>query len=103
MKKMTIEKAKAELHAAMSGPAGRHWNYGPAVSTVLAALERAEQRIAELESRKVKLPESVINTVCLTAAEIHNFGRGVSDDRAQDIIDYIRLIAGADFEAGKHS
>jgi len=49
-------KKMTELHAAMSGPAGRHWNYGPAVSTMLAALERAEQRIAELESRKVKLP-----------------------------------------------
>lgn len=59
MKKMTIEKAKAELHAAMSGPAGRHGNYGPAVSTVLTALERAEQRIAELEARAltVNLPD----------------------------------------------
>jgi len=53
VKKMTIEKAKAELHAAMSGPAGRHWNYGPAVSTVLAALEHAEQRIAELEEHEL--------------------------------------------------
>ncbi len=53
MKKMTIEKAKAELHAVMSGPAGKQWNYGPAVSAVLAALEQAEQRIAELEARKL--------------------------------------------------
>ncbi|WPO97438.1 hypothetical protein SFA32_12540 [Buttiauxella sp. HR94] len=48
---MTIEKAKAELHAAMSGAAGRQWSYGPAISAVLAALGQAEQRIAELEAR----------------------------------------------------
>jgi len=54
-----IEKAKAELHAVMSGPAGRQWNYGPAVSAVLVALEQAEQRIAELEARAltVKQPQ----------------------------------------------
>lgn len=51
MNGMTIEKAKAELQAAMSGPTGRQWSYGPAVSTVLAALAQAEQRIAELDSR----------------------------------------------------
>lgn len=51
MKSMTINKAIAELQAAMSGPAGRHWNYGPAISAVLAALGQAEQRIAELEAR----------------------------------------------------
>lgn len=56
MKKMAIEKAKAELQEAMSGPAGRQWSYGPAISAVLAALDQAERRIAELESRKVKLP-----------------------------------------------
>ena len=48
---MKIEKAKAELRAAMSGPAGKQWSYGPAVSAVLAALAQAEQRITELESR----------------------------------------------------
>lgn len=58
MKRMTIEKAKAELQAAMSGPAGRQWSYGPAVSTMLAALAQAEQRVAELEARTltVNLP-----------------------------------------------
>ncbi len=45
---MKIEKAKAELQTAMSGPAGRQWSYGPAISAVLVALE---QRIAELEAR----------------------------------------------------
>lgn len=45
---MSIEMARAELQAAMSGPAGRHWSYGPAVSTVLAALEQAEKHTAEL-------------------------------------------------------
>lgn len=38
---MSIEVAKAELQEAMSGPAGRHWNYGSAVSAVLATLEQA--------------------------------------------------------------
>ncbi|MDU2939892.1 hypothetical protein ACMGGS_18755 [Superficieibacter sp. BNK-5] len=56
---MSIEAAKAELQAAMSGPAGRHWNYGPAVSAVLEALEQAERRVAELEAHtlSVKLPQ----------------------------------------------
>ncbi len=48
---MKIEKAKAELKAATSGTGGRYWVYTPAVSAVLAALEQAEQRIAELYSR----------------------------------------------------
>lgn len=61
MKKMTIEKAKAELHAVMSGPASRHWNYGPAVSMVLAALEHAEQRIAGLEKWVRGVEESMIS------------------------------------------
>ena len=47
MKKMTVEKAKTELQAVVSGPAGRYWNYGPAVSAVLEALEQAEQRAKE--------------------------------------------------------
>ncbi len=56
---MKIEKAKAELLAATSGPDGRYWRYTPAVSTVLAALERAERQIAKLEARTltVKLPD----------------------------------------------
>ncbi len=50
----------------------------------------------ESEARKftVKLPESVIDAICLTAAEIHNLGRGVSDERAQEIINSIRCAAG---------
>ncbi|MER5005968.1 ead/Ea22-like family protein [Atlantibacter hermannii] len=57
---------------------------------------RYEERIAELEARTVtvKLPESVIDAICLTAAEIHNLGRGVSDERAQEIINSIRCAAG---------
>lgn len=34
--------------------------------------------------------DDVIDQVCLTAAEIHNLGKGVSDDKAQFIIDRIR-------------
>ncbi|ELY4471583.1 hypothetical protein QBS66_13545 [Cronobacter sakazakii] len=60
----------------------------------------AEKRVAELETRTVKLPESVIDSICLTAAEIHNLGRGVSDERAQDIIDSIRCAAGINLETG---
>ncbi|GEM_PF-5974437 len=48
---ISTEVAKAELQTAMVGPAGRQWCNGPAVSTVLAALAQAEQRIAELEAR----------------------------------------------------
>lgn len=53
---MRIEKAKAELLAATSGPGAIYWRYTPAISTVLAALERAERRVAELEGRKISLP-----------------------------------------------
>ncbi|ELY3467324.1 hypothetical protein SMX26_001908 [Cronobacter universalis] len=60
----------------------------------------AEKRVAELEARTFKLPESVIDSICLTAAEIHNLGRGVSDERAQDIIDSIRCAAGINLETG---
>lgn len=48
----------------------------------------------EARTLTVKLPESVIDAICLTAAEIHNLGRGVSDDRAQEIINSIRCAAG---------
>lgn len=57
MSGMSIEKAKAELQAAMSGPAGRQWVYGPAVSAVLAALEQAEKRVAEQEARTVTVKQ----------------------------------------------
>ncbi|ELQ6142767.1 hypothetical protein SMX74_002526 [Cronobacter sakazakii] len=65
-----------------------------------ARAEAAEKRVAELEARTFKLPESVIDSICLTAAEIHNLGRGVSDERAQDIIDSIRCAAGINLETG---
>lgn len=57
----------------------------------------------ETEARtvSVKLPESVIDTICLTAAEIHNLGRGVSDERAQEIINSIRCAAGIKLELGE--
>ncbi|KQN46667.1 hypothetical protein ASE93_15525 [Serratia sp. Leaf50] len=32
----------------------------------------------------------LIDIICLTAAEIHNHGHGVSNDKAQDIIEGIR-------------
>ena len=56
---MKIEKAKALLQAATSGPGAIYWRYTPAISTVLAALERAERRVAELEGRTltVNLPD----------------------------------------------
>lgn len=38
----------------------------------------------------VKLPDELIDEVCLAAAEIHNRGNGVDDDKAQFIIDCIR-------------
>lgn len=43
---MNIEKAKAELQAAMTGPAGKNWGYGPAVKTLLDELERKEEQRA---------------------------------------------------------
>ena len=48
--------------------------------------------MALMESRTVivKLPEEAIDQVCLAAAEIHNRGNGVSDDKAQFIINRIR-------------
>ena len=49
---------------------------------------------SEARTVTVKLPESVIDAICLTAAEIHNLGRGVSDERAQEIINSIRCAAG---------
>lgn len=60
-------------------------------------------RIEELEARtvSVKLPESVIDAICLTAAEIHNLGRGVSDERAQEIINSIRCAAGITLVVGE--
>ncbi|ELY4601499.1 hypothetical protein SM003_004182 [Cronobacter malonaticus] len=70
------------------------------VLELIAALEAAEKRIAELEARKFRLPESVIDAICHTAAEIHNLGRGVSDDRAQEIINSIRCAAGINLETG---
>lgn len=48
---------------------------------------------SELEARPlcVKLPDELIDQVCLAAAEIHNRGDGVNDDKAQFIIDRIRM------------
>lgn len=55
-----------------------------------------QARIAELEARTVtvKLPESVIDAICHSAAEIHNRGNGVTDEKAQEIINSIRCAAG---------
>ncbi|WP_336817663.1 ead/Ea22-like family protein [Klebsiella michiganensis] len=71
--------------------------------TLDARAELAERQLAEMGSRTVKLPENIVDKVCLTAAEIHAQGSGVSDDKAQDIIDRIREIltpdAGIKWEA----
>lgn len=61
----------------------------------------ATKNASEARTVSVKLPESVIDAICLTAAEIHNLGRGVSDERAQDIIDSIRCAAGIKLEVGE--
>ncbi len=44
----------------------------------------------EASALAVKLPAELIDEVCLAAAEIHNRGNGVDDDKAQFIIDRIR-------------
>ncbi|MCT4710310.1 hypothetical protein MUA04_08925 [Enterobacteriaceae bacterium H11S18] len=49
-----------------------------------------EARIPELEASKSAVNE-IIDKVCLAAAEIHNRGNGVTDDKAQFIIDRIRV------------
>lgn len=41
-------------------------------------IDGMKARIAELESRTVKLPESIVDKVCLTAAEIHAPVNGVT-------------------------
>lgn len=56
---------------------------------------------SEARTVTVKLPESVIDAICLTAAEIHNLGRGVSDERAQEIINSIRCAAGITLVVGE--
>lgn len=89
---------------------GPHYTYmwkawQAASAELVEALEKARQRITQLESRTVtvKLPENIVDKVCFTAAEIHAQGSGVSDDKAQDIIDRIREIltpeAGIKWEA----
>lgn len=52
-------------------------------------MDAAEKRIVELEASKQPTNE-VVDQVCLAAAEIHNRGNGVTDDKAQFIIDRIR-------------
>ena len=47
--------------------------------------------IAGLKRKCVELPENVIDEVCLAAAEIHNLGCGVDDNKAQFIIERIRM------------
>jgi len=59
---MKIEKAKAVFEAATSAPGAIYWRYTPAISTVLAAQERAEGRVAELEAQ-INLKELVTRRV----------------------------------------
>lgn len=44
---MNIEKAKAELQAAMTGQAGKNWSYGPAVKTLLNELAAKDAELQE--------------------------------------------------------
>ncbi|OBU10596.1 hypothetical protein [Providencia alcalifaciens] len=44
------------------------------------------------ESVEKAIPEAVIDQVCLIAAEIHNRGQGVGDEKAQSTIDRIREV-----------
>lgn len=57
-------------------------------SRLAVALANANKRIADLETRPFL--SAVIDDVCLAAAGIHCLGRGVDDDKAQEIIDSIR-------------
>ena len=62
------------------------------VTELREQLRTVELSNSVLESRPVtvKLPEEAVDQVCLAAAEIHNRGNGVSDDKAQFIINRIR-------------
>jgi len=96
MSGMSIERAKAELQAAMSGPAGRNWNYSPAVSAVLEALEQAELRIAELKSQVIAqapvLPERVPVELRDEIIDLCN-GYEIGDVGAQELWEACRAVA----------
>lgn len=52
----------------------------------------AHEAVARSDSKSRSIPEALIDQVCLNAAEIHNRGVGVNDEKAQAIIDRIRNI-----------
>ena len=52
-KGMDIEKAKAQLQAAISAPGGKYWTYTPAVSSLIAALEQAQQEYQAIEQKLI--------------------------------------------------
>jgi hypothetical protein len=51
---------------------------------------KSTDAMREVAQLCVKFPGELIDQVCLAAAEIHNRGNGVNDDKAQFIIDRIR-------------
>lgn len=74
---MNIAKAKAELQAAMTGPAGKNWSYGPAVKTILNELAAKDAELKEYRKRALSLPDALdavvdqvlaVDTIASTAA-----------------------------------
>lgn len=96
MSGMSIGKAKSELQAAMSGSTGRQWCYTQAVTAVLAVLEEAEQRIAELKSQVIAqapvLPEGVPIELRDEIIDLCN-GYEIGDVGAQEIWEACRAAA----------
>ena len=52
-KGMDIEEAKAQLQAAISAPGGKYWSYTPAVSSLISALEQAQQEYQAIEQKLI--------------------------------------------------
>lgn len=85
-----LRKAMAGIHNTIS----RDGSYTP-LAAIMSAAKRAHEESAtvalmEASPLAVKLPEEAIDQVCMAAAEIHNLGLGVNDDKAQFIINRIR-------------
>lgn len=84
-----LREAMAGIHNTIS----RDGAYTP-LAAIMSAAKRAHEESANIvpvaSPLAVKLPAELIDEVCLAAAEIHNRGNGVDDDKAQFIIDCIR-------------
>ena len=59
-KGMSIEAALAELQKPLNGRNAKTWAFGPAVRTLIAALEQAQQRIANPDKWTRDLEETLI-------------------------------------------